>query len=204
MRSRKPRGGGWLRWIFWLAVSVLIAGAAQFGPAFSSPDRARAVWLLPLAILVAGVFGALWGLLGSRRSVAPMRAGGSKAVRRRTPRHPRVHLQELQRSGEYWAIMLRLPQDGACDAVMAERRQVFDLYRAPPLPVAGCSSASCKCGYSGLKNRRRRDVLPPNLERDRRAGAVIAWHGDRWPVPPEPHEINRPQGIAPRMEVLRP
>lgn len=204
VRSSMPRRSGWLRWIFWLTVGVVIAVAAQFGQEFSSVDWTRLVWLLPLAILVAIVFTALWGLLGSRRSVAPVRAGGSKGSRRRTPRHPRVHLQELQRSGEYWAIMLRLPQDGACDAAKAMRQQVFDLYRAPSLPISGCSSASCKCGYSGLKNRRRRDVLPSNLERDRRAGAVIAWHGDKWPAPPEPHEIARPQGVAPRAEVLRP
>lgn len=203
MRSTRPRRNGWLRWAYWLTVSLLIAGTAQLWQVFSGPNWVQAAWLLPLPILMAIIFSALWGLLGSRRAVGPVRADRNKASRRKIPRNPRTHLQELRRSGEYWAIMLRLPQEGACEAAQAIRKQVFDLYRAPSLPLSGCSSESCKCGYSGLKNRRRRDVLPSDLDRDRRAGAVISWSGDKWPVPPEPHEINRPQVAAPLAEALR-
>lgn len=204
MRSTRPRRSGWLRWAFWLTASVLIAGAAQYWRTVSGPDWLAIVWLLPIPVVLGIVFSALWGLLGSRRAVSPTRVDRGKNSRRKIPRHPRAHLQELQRSGDYWAIMLRLPPEGACDTAQAIRKQVFDLYRAPSLPLSGCSGANCKCGYSGLKNRRRRDVLPSNLERDRRAGAVITWSGDKWPVPPEPHEINRRQVAAPLAEVLRP
>lgn len=204
MRSTRPRRSGWLRWTFWLTASVLIAGAAELWRTLSGPDWVAVAWLLPIPVLLGIVFSALWSLLGSRRAVAPTHANRNKASRRKIPRHPRVHLQELQRTGEYWAIMLRLSPEGACETAKALRQQVFDLYRAPSLPLSGCSGGSCKCGYSGLKNRRRRDVLPSNLERDRRAGAVIAWPGDKWPVPPEPHEINRRQVAAPLAEALRP
>jgi hypothetical protein len=204
VRSTRPRRSGWLRWAFWLTASVLIAGAAQYWRTVSGPDWLAIVWLLPIPVVLGIVFSALWGLLGSRQAVSPTRVDRGKNNRRKTPRHPRAHLQELQRSGEYWAIMLRLPPEGACDTAQAIRRQVFDLYRAPSLPLSGCSGASCKCGYSGLKNRRRRDVLPSGLERDRRAGAVVTWPGDKLPVPPEPHEINRRQAAAPLAEVLRP
>ncbi len=204
MRATKPRRGRWLRWMFWLTASVLIASAAQTWRTLLGPEWAVLAWLLPIPVLLGIFFSALWGLLGSRQAGAPTRANRSKASRRKIPRHPRAHLQELQRSGEYWAIMLRLPPEGACETARVMRQQVFDLYRAPSLPLSGCSSGSCKCGYSGLKNRRRRDVLPADLERDRRAGAVIAWPGDKWPVPPEPHEINRRQVAAPLAEALRP
>jgi len=204
VRSTRPRRSGWLRWAFWLTASVLIAGAAQYWRTASGPDWLAIVWLLPIPVVLGILFSALWGLLGSRRAVSPTRVDRGKDNRRKIPRHPRAHLQELQRSGDYWAIMLRLPPEGACDTAQAIRKQVFDLYRAPSLPLSGCSGASCKCGYSGLKNRRRRDVLPSNLERDRRAGAVITWPGDKLPVPPEPHEINRRQVAAPLAEVLRP
>ncbi|MFP5464737.1 MAG: hypothetical protein ACLGHR_08230 [Gammaproteobacteria bacterium] len=204
VRASKPRRSGWLRWLFWLAVSVLIAGAAQLWQALSGADWVLAAWLLPLPVLAGIAFSALWGLLGSRREVAPARAGRAKANQRKFPRHPKAHLQELQRSGDYWAIMLRLPPEGGCQVAQSLRTQVFDLYRAPLLPLGGCANASCKCGYSGLKNRRRRDVLPATLERDRRAGAVIEWTGGKLPVPPEPHEINRRQGIAPLPEGLSP
>lgn len=204
MRASKPRRSGWLRWLFWLAISVLIAGAALLWQALSGRDWVLAAWLLPLPVLAAVAFSALWAMLGSGRAVAPARAGRVKSNQRKPPRHPKAHLQELRRSGNYWAIMLRLPPEGACRVAQDFRTQVFDLYRAPTLPLAGCGSARCRCGYSGLKNRRRRDVLPPTLERDRRAGAVIEWTGGKLPVPPEPHEINRRQGIASLPEGLSP
>lgn len=204
MRSIRPRRSGWLRWIFWLTVSVLIAGAAELWRAFSGPDWAAVAWLLPIPILLGIVFSALWQLLGSRRAVAPTPADRNKAGRRKIPRNPHAHLQELQRSGEYWAIMLRLPPDGACAMAQAQCKQVFDLYRAPRLPLDGCSSRSCKCGYSGLKNRRRRDVLPPGLDRDRRAGVVISWPAGQRPEPTDPRENTRPQQATSLAEGLRP
>jgi hypothetical protein len=158
--------------MFWLIASILIASAAQMWRTLSGPDWTVFAWLLPIPVLLAMVSSALRGLPGPHG----------------IPRDPKVHLQELQRCGEYWAVMLRLPPEGACDAAQALRKQVFDLYRVPSLPLAGCSSQTCKCGYSGLKDRRRRDVLPPGLERDRRAGTAIPWPGGMRsgsPAPPE-------------------
>lgn len=172
----------WVGWLLWLAGAVCAAVVAPYWQTPTGPQWAPLVWLLPVALGVALVFTALWTLLGSRRVGTPSRTG-QKPARRRSPRDPNAHLHELRRSREYWAIMLRLPPEGGCDVAQRARWQVFDLYRAPSLPLPGCANARCRCGYSGLKERRRRDVLPAGLERDRRATSMITY---RPRVAPEP------------------
>lgn len=166
----------WLGWLMWLLVAVGAATVAQYWRSPTGHNWASLAWLMPVTVAVGLMFTALWDLLGSRRTVGPVRSGQKKrAQQRRPPRDPQVHLHDLRRSREYWAIMLRLPPDGACEAARALRWEVFDLYRAPALPLANCGGGRCRCGYSGLKERRRRDVLPAALDRDRRAGAVITY-----------------------------
>ena len=177
----------WLSWFLWLFAAVAAAIMAQYWNGPIGPAWARLSWLLPVGVLVGLVFSALWGLLGSRRAVRPARSGQKRVPQRRPPRDPNVHLHELRRSREYWAIMLRLPQDGACDAAQRLRWEIFDLYRAPTLPLPNCGGR-CRCGYSGLKERRRRDVLPATLERDRRSGAVITYR-PRVPLEREPAPV---------------
>jgi hypothetical protein len=201
--SLSARRGRWPRWIARLIISVLIAAAAQYWPAPAGPRWVALVWLLPAAVGFGMLSSALWELLGSRREVGPSRAAQQRAGRRRLPRNPKVHLHELRRSRDHWAIMLRLPPEGACDVAHGMRRHVFDLYRAPSLPLPGCSNGRCLCGYSGLKERRRRNVLPPGLERDRRAGAVIAWPAAEPAVAPVPHERNPVAVVSPLVEALR-
>lgn len=178
MSSTRPRFV-WLRWLAWLSASLLFATIAAYWNGPGGPRWAAAAWLLPVVVLVAMLFSTLWQLLGSRRAVGAGagRRGQRHSDRRRVPRDPKAHLRELRRWGDYWAVTLRLPADGACESAQAIRKQVFDLYRAPSLPLPGCANARCACGYSGLKERRRRNVLPSALDRDRRAGAVIAWPG---------------------------
>lgn len=175
MHSTRPRRTHWLRWTGWLLASVLLAVGAQSWQPLGHPDWAMFVWVLPLMILASVMVGALWQLLGSRQTLGPSATPRSKAQARRIPRNPHLHLRDMRRSGEYWAVMLRLPVDGGCDHARSLRAHAFDLYRAPSLPLKNCANKHCRCGYSGLRERRRRDVLPPNLARDRRAGAVIAW-----------------------------
>lgn len=175
VHSTRPRHTRWLRWTGWLLASVLLAVGAQTWQQLGHADWAVFVWVLPLVIVVSVLLGALWQLLGSRRTLGPSATPRSRTQSRRIPRNPQLHLRDMRRSGEYWAVMLRLPVDGSCDHARSLRTHAFDLYRAPPLPLKHCPNKRCRCGYSGLRERRRRDVLPPNLARDRRAGAVIAW-----------------------------
>lgn len=193
----------WLRWAVWLLLALAVAIGAEIWRAFNHAAWLSLAWLLPFPILASILLGALWRLLGSRRTARPVdhyRATN----RRKVPRNPKVHLQEMQRSREYWAVVLRLPPEGACESVKARRQAMFDLYRAPALPLAGCDKARCRCGYSGLKDRRRRDVLPPGMQRDRRAGAIIAWPGNRQPEPAAPVSIPRGPMGKPLGEGLHP
>ena len=178
----------WFSWLTWLVLAFGAAVVAQYWRSPTGSNWATLSWLLPVAVLVGLVFTALWEMVGSGRGARrPDRSGQKRVHQRRPPRDPKVHLHELRRSREYWAIMLRLPAEGACDAAQRVRWEVFDLYRAPNLPLPGCGVGRCRCGYSGLKERRRRDVLPVALERDRRAGAVITYRPqvllDREPAP---------------------
>ena len=202
MSSTRPRSVRLLRWLAWLAASVLFATVAGYWNTPGGPRWAAAAWLLPVLVLVIMLFSALWQLLGSRSNVGSARRGPRHAGRRRIPRDPKAHLRELRRWGDYWGVTLRLPAEGACDAAERARKQVFDLYRAPSLPLQGCSNTRCACGYSGLKERRRRNVLPSGLERDRRAGAVIAWPGYARPSGPAPRERTSPAGV-PLAEAVR-
>jgi hypothetical protein len=183
---------------------VLCATIAAYWDTPGGPRWAAAAWLLPVVVVVAMLFSTLWQLLGSRHTVGSARRGPRHGERRRIPRDPKAHLRELRRWGDYWAVTLRLPAEGACESARAARKQMFDLYRAPSLPLPGCSNARCACGYSGLKERRRRDVLPSGLERDRRAGAVIAWPGRARPSAPPPRDRSNPlPAVAPLAEAAR-
>jgi hypothetical protein len=184
-----------------LAAAVGAAVVAPFWQTAAGPQWAPLVWLLPATLGAALAFTALWTLLGSRRVGTPSRTG-QKRARRRPPRDPNVHLHELRRSREYWAIMLRLPPEGVCDVAQRARWDVFDLYRAPSLPLPGCANGRCACGYSGLKERRRRNVLPSALDRDRRAGAVIAWPGHVRHSPPRERSAPEP-AVIPLAEAAR-
>ena len=160
------------------------AVVAEYWPAAPQSNWAAFAWLLPVGVLVGLVFTALWEMVGSGRAAGrPTRSAQKRIQQRRAPKDPKVHLHQLRRSRDYWAVMLRLPADGACEAAQRLRWEAFDLYRAPSLPLSDCGAGRCRCGYSGLKERRRRDVLPAALERDRRAGAVITF---------------RPQGLRER------
>jgi hypothetical protein len=182
---------------------VVFATIAAYWDGPGGPRWAAAAWLLPVVVLMAMLFNILWQLLGSRRTVGAgaARRGPRHGERRRIPRDPKAHLRELRRWGDYWAVTLRLPAEGACESAQAVRKQVFDLYRAPSLPLPGCSKGRCACGYSGLKERRRRNVLPSGLERDRRAGAVISWPGHARPSPRK-HSAPTP-AVAPLAEAAR-
>lgn len=178
----------WFSWLTWLVIAFCVALIAQYWRTPTGSNWAALSWLLPIAVSVSLVFTALWEMVGSGRGAQrPNRSAQKRVHQRRTPKDPKVHLHELRRSREYWAIMLRLPPEGACDAAQRVRWEVFDLYRAPPLPLPGCGEGRCRCGYSGLKERRRRDVLPVALDRDRRAGVVITYRPqvliDREPAP---------------------
>jgi hypothetical protein len=174
---------------------VLFATIAAYWDGPGGPRWAAVAWLLPVVVLVAMLFSVLWQLLGSRRAVGGARRGPRHNDNRRIPRDPKAHLRELRRWGDYWAVTLRLPAEGACEAAQAIRKQVFDLYRAPSLPLPGCANARCVCGYSGLKERRRRNVLPSALDRDRRAGAVIAWPGHARHSPPRERSASEPAAV---------
>lgn len=172
----------------WFVAALAAATVAQYWRTPARPGWAELSWLLPLAVLMGFVFKALWELVGSgHHSGHADKAKQKRAQQRRPPRDPKAHLLELRRSREHWAVMLRLPPDGACEAAQRHRWEAYDPYRAPPLPMPDCDAARCRCGYSGLKERRRRDVLPAGLERDRRAGAVVTYRPtillDREPAP---------------------
>ena len=200
MPPHRPRRR-WLRWISWLIAAAFAATVAQYWQPPTGMGWATFAWLLPVAVAGSMAFTALWDLLGSRRSVAPARAAPRRNGRRKVPRDPKAQLHELRRYGDYWAITLRLPPEGACEVAEAVRGRVFDLYRAPALPLAGCANGRCACGYSGLKERRRRNVLPRSLDRDRRAGAVVAWPGAGRRATAQPPE--HPSAATPFAEALR-
>lgn len=187
----------WLGWLVSLAGAVCAAVVAPYWQTPAGPQWAPLVWLLPTALAGALAFAALWTLLGSHRVGTPSRTG-QKRARRRPPRDPKVHLHELRRSREYWAIMLRLPPEGVCEVARRARWQVFDLYRAPSLPLPGCANGRCRCGYSGLKERRRRDVLPAGLGRDRRATSTITYRPPLVTAEPETSTV-----ASPLAEMLR-
>ncbi len=199
----QPNSNAWLRWAVWLLVALAVAISAEIWRAFNHSAWLSLAWLLPFPILIFILLGSLWRLLGSRRTLTQVDRHRA-ANRRKVPRNPKVHLQELQRSREYWAVVLRLPPEGACESAKARRQTMFDLYRVPTLPLANCDKERCRCGYSGLKNRRRRDVLPAGMQTDRRAGAIIAWPGNRQPESAMPVSTTRRQVGEPLGEGLHP
>lgn len=173
MSSDRPGSSNWLRWVGLLLASVVLAVAADHWPALQGTRWHGLIWLPALTIGSLLLVGSVWRLLtthGSSRS--PARAP-------RTPPDPREHLRQMQRTGGYRAVRLRVPEHGACDRAVALQNQVFDLYHAPSLPLADCPNKRCKCGYAGLRERRRRNVLPAGLSKDRRKGSVLRWPGGR-------------------------
>lgn len=144
------------------------------------------VWLLPLAALATGLVGVFWWALG----------GGARKRGRGGPRSR--HLAELRQSGAYWAVMVRPDTRGTCEHAREVQRRVYMLHQAPPLPFDGCRRSGCQCRYVGLRERRRRDVLPPGIE-DRRAGARVRWYR---PIADQPAPRNEPDGalVAARAE----
>ena len=67
-------------------------------------------------------------------------------------------LERLLRSGRYRGVTVTT----RCQAAMAYADREYRFDEAPALPVSGCDSPICECGYTGLLERR---VL-----RDRRSG----------------------------------
>lgn len=130
------------------------------------------VWLAPAAVSVLVVVGVLWWILGA--GYARLGLDG-KSGRRQKHRDPAGHLAELRRDGAFWAVMVRPDPNGACPLADQEKRSIFLLHQAPALPLDDCTRARCRCSYAPLRERRRRDVLPPNQD-DRRAGAKVRWY----------------------------
>ncbi len=166
-------GSSWPRWAGLLVVSVALAVAADSWLPLSGTRWERLIWLPAAGLCAFLVLTGLWRALTTRTLTT------SETSARRPPRDPQAHLREMQRTGEYWAVKLRLPDRGACEQAQALNDRIFDLYRAPSLPLSGCANKRCKCGYTGLRERRRRNVLPAGLSKDRRKGSVLRWPGGR-------------------------
>ncbi|GAB4357731.1 MAG: hypothetical protein Kow0073_15840 [Immundisolibacter sp.] len=166
-------GSSWLRGAGLLAASVALALAADSWLPLSGTRWEHLIWLPAAGLGAALAMRGLWCALTTHTVMA---AGASA---RRLPRDPQAHLRDMRRTGGYWAVKLRLPDHGACEQALALKGRVFDLYHAPALPLSGCTNRRCKCGYAGLRERRRRDVLPPGLSKDRRQGRVLRWPGPR-------------------------
>lgn len=130
------------------------------------------VWLLPAGVTVLTVVAVLWWILGA--GYARLGLDG-KSARRQKPRDPASHLAELRRDGAFWAVMVRPDPKGSCAVAEQEKRAIFLLHQAPVLPFDECPRTRCQCSYAPLRERRRRDVLPPDQD-DRRAGAKVRWY----------------------------
>lgn len=90
---------------------------------------------------------------------------------------PDDQLAQLRREGAVWGVMLRIPPGRGCTAASEIKDKRFALERAPRIPVRGCDALSCTCGYLPLRERRRRDVVPPEGD-DRRNIGRVKWDQD--------------------------
>lgn len=104
----------------------------------------------------------------------PRSAGASTAKPVDPDAPPDVQLARIRRDGNFWGVMVRFAPGQGCAAVQAIRDTRYPLERVPNLPLRGCDSLQCRCGYTGLKERRRRDVLPPG-GKDQREGSKVTW-----------------------------
>lgn len=171
MNAAPSGGSSWLRLAGLLVASVALAVAADSWLPLSGTRWESLIWLPAASLGAFLVLTALWRMLTTHASTA------SEISTRRAPRDPQAQLRELQRSGGFRAVKLRLPEQGACEQALELSNRTFDLYRAPQLPLPGCTNKRCRCGYAGLRERRRRDVLPAGLRKDRRKGSALRWPG---------------------------
>lgn len=171
VNAARTGGSSWLRWAGLLIASVVLAAVADRWLPLAGTRWESLIWLPAGSLGAVLVLTAVWRMLTTR----PLTV--SETSTRRAPRDPQAHLREMQRSGGFWAVRLRLPEHGACEQALELKNRTFDLYRAPQLPLPGCTSKRCRCGYAGLPERRRRDVLPANLSKDRRKGSALRWPG---------------------------
>jgi hypothetical protein len=171
VNAARSGGSSWLRLAGLLVASVALAVAADSWLPLSGTRWESRIWLPAASVGAFLVLAALWHMLTAHA------APGSKTSTRRMPRNPQAQLRELQRSGGFWAVKLQLPEQGACEQALELRNRTFDLHRAPQLPLPGCTNKRCKCGYAGVRERRRRDVLPSGLSKDRRKGSALRWPG---------------------------
>jgi hypothetical protein len=117
--------------------------------------------------------GARFPRTGRTARRAQRQGGGANAAMGATV-PPDVQLARLRRSGQFWGVMLRVAPGQACAAAQAARETRYPLERPPALPLPGCDSPQCRCGYAGLKELRRRDVLPAGSP-DQRKNRNVAW-----------------------------
>lgn len=87
---------------------------------------------------------------------------------------PDVQLARMRRDDAVWGVMVQFPAGQGCVAAREARDRKFSIDRAPGLPLRGCDAHQCRCSYLGLKERRRRDVLPPEAD-DRRNTGTVEW-----------------------------
>lgn len=136
------------------------------------------VFLLVVLAGIAYLFiraraGGVRGNGAARRPRSPSRRGSGTA-KSSAAATPAERLAELRYDGSYWGVMVQTPPGQGCAAARELREKKFSLERAPPLPLAACDESHCRCNYLGLKERRRRDVLPTESE-DRRTSSQVKW-----------------------------
>ena len=124
-------------------------------------------WILAVVAL-AGV--GLW--LATRRRVAPRPAKAAAVAA--ADLTPDQQLVALRRAGNIWGVQLAFPPGQGCTAAREVQDTKYDLDRAPRLPLRGCDAPRCRCRYLPLRERRRRDVLPPEGD-DRRNTGQVHW-----------------------------
>ena len=135
-------------------------------------------WILAVVALAAV---GLWALTRTRKAPTrgPVTRRGPAARPGKSPApadqaSPADQLVAAHRAGNIWGVQVGCPPGQGCAAVQEIRDTKFDLDRAPRLPLRGCDAVHCRCRYVVLKERRRRDVLPPDTE-DRRNTGKVRW-----------------------------
>lgn len=97
----------------------------------------------------------------------------------------REQLDSLKHSGRFLGVKI-----DRCDCSASSKLagKVFTFDNAPPLPVTGCDTPSCKCQYLGVANRRQEPNRRSNRERrksirmeeDRRSGNERRKNINNW------------------------
>lgn len=146
----------------------------------------RGLPMVGFAIFLAVALGVAWLFVArartTRRARPPRQAAGRLAPAGAKPAArngaadvpPDVQLARLRRDDSFWGVMVQFPAGQGCVAAREVRDRKFDIDRAPSLPLRGCDAQQCRCGYLGLKERRRKDVLPPEAD-DRRNTGIVEW-----------------------------